>query len=125
MLWMAPKPKQLPSQGPDTPLQQDSKDNIQQAAASQLLAYKPAAWDHWRADRSEQHTAATTRNIQGDLKQAIPRFQVFPGTRRNACSATALQHSRYPQHTLCSRKERQAGVREGAQQHTVCSQRQS
>lgn len=68
-LWMALKPKQRPSQGPDTPLQQDWKDNIQQAAASWFLVYKPAAWDHCRTDRSEQHTAAMIRNIQGDLKQ--------------------------------------------------------
>lgn len=53
-------------------LQQDSKDNIWQAAASQLLVYKPAAWDHWCTDRSEQHTAVTIRYSQGDLKQASP-----------------------------------------------------
>lgn len=53
-------------------LQQDSKDNIQQAAASQLLVYKPAAWDHWCTDRSEQHAAVTIRYSQGDPQQASP-----------------------------------------------------
>lgn len=46
--------------------------SIRQAAASQLLVYKPAAWDHWCTDRSEQHTAVTIRYSQGDLKQASP-----------------------------------------------------
>lgn len=78
MLWIAPKTKQRPSQGPDTPRQQDSKGNIQQAAASRLLAYKPAAWGHWHTDRSEQHTAATIRNTQGDLKQASPGPRSLP-----------------------------------------------
>lgn len=50
-------------------LLQDSKHNIQQAAASQLLVYKPAAWDHWCTDRSEQRTGVTIRYSQGDLKQ--------------------------------------------------------
>lgn len=55
-------------------LQQDSKDSIQQAAACQLLVYKPAAQDHWCTDRSEQHTAVTIRYSQRPegLKQASP-----------------------------------------------------
>lgn len=73
-------------------LQQDSKDNIRQAAASQLLVYKPAAWDQWCPGRSEQRTAVTIRHSQGNQK---PKSQVSFGTRRNACSATALQHLRY------------------------------
>lgn len=105
---MAPKPKQRPSQGPDTPQQQDSKDNIQQAAASRLLAYKPAAWDHWRTDRSEQHTAAMIRNIQGDLKQASPGPMSL--LEQEGILVQPQHYSawdRYPQHTLRSRKASQ------------------
>lgn len=53
-------------------LQQDSKDNIRQAAASRLLVHKPAAWDHQCRDRSKQCTAVTTTYSQGDLKQTSP-----------------------------------------------------
>ena len=113
MLWMAPKPKQRPSQGPDTPLQQGSKDNTQQAAASRLLAYKPAARDHWRTDRSKQHTAATIRNIQGDLKQASPGPRSLPEqggmlVQQRHCSARDTSNIPY------AAEEWQASVGEGA-----------